>query len=137
MMKQALILTSGGMNKRIEFGISLLKRELEKAGYVIKRAVMTEEFHRYRQYEGEKIYVGYRGEDQFINWLEEQEVLLYHGPELRKEGFYLESCPGRLTVVVGADDTGAIYGCQELANRIGSAGSCPGIWRFMMRLSLN
>ncbi|HHX02529.1 MAG TPA: hypothetical protein GX739_07680 [Firmicutes bacterium] len=109
----------------MEFGISLLKRELEKAGYVIKRAVMTEEFHRYRQYEGEILYVGYRGEDQFINWLEEQEVLLYHGPELRKEGFYLESCPGRLTVVVGADDTGAIYGCQELANRIGSAGELP------------
>ena len=52
-------------------------------------------------------------------------MLLYHRPGFQKEGFYLASCPGRLTVVAGADDAGAVYGCQELAGRIGSEEGIP------------
>ncbi|MDI9418873.1 MAG: hypothetical protein QM399_01665 [Bacillota bacterium] len=124
-MKQVLIFTSGEQNKRIAFGIALLERELEKAGYTIEQRVITEEFHDYRRYGGEKIYVGLKGRDPFIAWCEEQEVLLYHRPGFQKEGFYLASCPGRLTVVAGADDAGAVYGCQELAGRIGSEEGIP------------
>jgi len=124
-MKQVQILTSGAASRRIEFGISLLEKELAKAGYSVSRGVISPEYHRYREIAGEKIYVGCRGRDRFITWLEEQEVLLYHGREPQQEGFCLESCPGRLTVVVGGDETGALYGCQELAGRIAGAGELP------------
>lgn len=124
-MKQALILTGGEVGRRIEFGISLLEQGLAQAGYDVRRETLIDQFHSYRGFDGDKIYVGCRGRDPFIAWLEEQEVLLYHGPEPGKEGFYLESCPGRLTVVVGGDDTGTVYGCRELAGRIAREGSLP------------
>lgn len=93
-MKQVLIFTSGEQNKRIAFGIALLERELEKAGYTIEQRVITEEFHDYRRYGGEKIYVGLKGRDPFIAWCEEQEVLLYHRPDSKKRGSIWQAARG-------------------------------------------
>lgn len=124
-MKRAVIITDTKKNKRIEFGVTYIKNELKNAGYEIERANLADEFAQYRQFDGDKIYVGYRSNDAFISWLENEELLLYHGPEPVKEGFYLETCPSRLTVVVGGDDVGAIYGCQELADRIREEGAIP------------
>jgi len=125
LMKRAVIITGNEQNKRIEFGISYILRALLNVGYDVERATLSEDYCQYRRFDGDKIYVGFRGQDNFISWLEEEELLLYHGPEPKKEGFYLETCPGGLTVVVGGNDVGALYGCLELAERIRKKGQVP------------
>mgnify|MGYP002407644786 FL=1 len=117
-MKTAIIITDRVRKKRIQFGMDRIQRELQDAGYTIERVELPERLEDYRQYSGDKIYIGERGTDPFLSWLERKELLLYHGPEPKKEGFYLETCPGRLTVVVGGSDTGTLYGCLELTSRI-------------------
>ena len=124
-MKQAVILTSAEKNKRIEFGITYLETALASAGYTIERGVLDQDYYRYRDFPGEKIYIGCRGTDPFTAWLEAEEILIYHGQEPQREGFYLTTCPGLLTAVVGGDDVGALYGCLELAERIEAAGGIP------------
>lgn len=124
-MKHAVIITDTEKNKRVEFGITYIVRELENAGYKIERACLAGKFDRYRELEGDKIYVGYCGDDAFLQWLKQEELLIYHGPEPGREGFYLETCPSRLTVVVGGDDVGTIYGCVELADRIRGNSEIP------------
>lgn len=124
-MKQVVIMTDVKQNKRIDFGVTQIVTKLEHAHYKVKQVCLTDEFATYCDIPGDKIYVGYRGDDEFLQWLEEQELLLYHGPQPQTEGFYLETCPSRLTVVVGGDDVGTIYGCLELANRIEQAGEIP------------
>ena len=124
LMKQALILTGGEVGRRIEFGISLLEQGLAQAGYDVRRETLMISSTATAVSTATRFTLAAEA-DPFIAWLEEQEVLLYHGPEPGKEGFYLESCPGRLTVVVGGDDTGTVYGCRELAGRIAREGSLP------------
>ena len=45
--------------------------------------------------------------------------------ELRREGFLISSMTGGSVVVVGADDTGVLYGCLELATRVRALKALP------------
>ncbi|MDO5423669.1 MAG: hypothetical protein Q4F41_08090 [Eubacteriales bacterium] len=124
-MEKITILTMQTENDRIQFGIRKLEQALANAGYDAHTEAWSKEAAEYRLIPGKKIYVGVRGEDSFLSWLEEQEVLLYHTKAPQGEGFYLESCPGKLTVVCGGSDTGALYGCMELADRVRESGELP------------
>jgi hypothetical protein len=44
---------------------------------------------------------------------------------LRPEGFAIDSRPGGETVITGDDDSGALYGCLELADRVEASGRLP------------
>jgi hypothetical protein len=45
--------------------------------------------------------------------------------ELKPEGFLLKSVPDGSLAIVGADDSGELYGCLELARRVKEAGKLP------------
>ncbi|MBB6735721.1 hypothetical protein [Cohnella zeiphila] len=102
---------------RVVYGAERLKRALAEQGYRVEERSGWSATN-YRQLRGPKIYIGNRAESALLRELEEQEVLLYHTPAPEGEGFYLASVPGRLTVVSGGGDSGALFGCLELAERI-------------------
>lgn len=110
---------------RMLHGVRLLREELEACGYMVEEKEGGWAWNRYRDTGIRKIYVGRRTCSELIKALEERDVLLYHTEEPVREGFYLSSCPGRLVVVSGGDDSGALYGCQELARRIRGEGGLP------------
>lgn len=124
-MKKITIFKNGKGSSRIEFGLERLEAALREAGYETVHADLPENSADYRKHEGEKLYVSVTGEDDFLGWLEENELLVYHTHAPRGEGFYIETCPAQLTVVCGGSDTGALYGCMELSERICREGSFP------------
>ena len=124
-MKKLTIFENGRGCARIGFGLERLEAALREAGYEAVYADLPENPADYRKYEGEKLYVAVAGEDEFLGWLEENELLVYHTHVPEGEGFYIETCPAQLTVVCGGNDTGALYGCMELSGRIRSQGGFP------------
>ena len=48
-----------------------------------------------------------------------------HAQELKPEGFAISCERGQVASVLGHDESGAIYGCLELAGRIAAAGKLP------------
>jgi len=48
------------------------------------------------------------------------------GGKLRPEGFHLNSLKKNTIEVIGADESGVLYGCLELAERIRKVGAIPG-----------
>ncbi|NLM11834.1 MAG: hypothetical protein GX213_13890 [Clostridiaceae bacterium] len=125
--KVTILLSRTGENhkKRILFGLKRIRQTLVQNGYELYQETLPENFAEYRNIEGEKIYVGIAEQDSFIAWLEENELLIYHSTKPGYEGMYLETIPARLTLVVGGDETGALYGLLELIDRIDEEGEIP------------
>lgn len=123
-MKTASIIREASCNKRIAFGLTYVEKSLRASGYELKYFT-EEEACQYRELPGAKIYVGDRTTSAFLQDLEEKELLLYHQPQPEGEGFYLSTVAGGLTVVSGGSDTGALYGCLELAERIDKERGIP------------
>lgn len=124
-MKQVTIIRNPQENKRIRLGLQYLEAVMREKGYTVKTEDGNGRPEDYRKLPGEKIYVGVREKDSFLAWLEENEILIYHSKAPCGEGFYLESCPGSLTVIAGGSDSGALYGCLELEERIREEGGIP------------
>lgn len=110
---------------RLLHGLELLAEGLRSSGYRTAAAGSEWTAHSYRERQGVKIYVGNREESGFIRTLEQQEVLIYHTKPPGKEGYYIATLPGNLIVVSGGNDTGALYGAQELAKLIRRTGRMP------------
>ncbi|MFD2114964.1 hypothetical protein ACFSTH_15030 [Paenibacillus yanchengensis] len=110
---------------RMLYGIELLQRKLTELGYMVQLRAGGWDGDGYRYSSERKIYVGRRYSSELINSLEEREVLLYHTSPPVQEGFYLTTCSGKLTVIVAEEDSGLLYGCQELVNIISEQGSLP------------
>lgn len=125
MQKKVYLILQEKENKRVAFGAEHLKNALKSAGYLVETMTEQELGQDFRRIPEEKIYVGIEGESAYLAMLEERELLLYntHAPE--QEGFYLGTCAGGLTVVVGGSATGALYGCLELRDRIRQEGGLP------------
>jgi hypothetical protein len=126
-MKSVTIGYAVSPSPRVQNGIQHLKLALQECGYEVREddTAGTWSWDRYRLLQGTKIFVGSRTEAAFLQELEERDVLLYHTTAPEKEGFYLASCPGDLTTVAGGNDSGVLYGCLELANRVREAGRLP------------
>lgn len=124
-MKKIYIIQGQDENKRISFAIEHLEKSLVKTGYTVHKMTDKELGNDYRTIKEEKIFVGDRKNSEFIQGLEEQDLLLYHTATPEGEGFYLASCAGKLTVVSGGSDTGVLYGCLELCERIEKEGAMP------------
>ena len=60
-----------------------------------------------------------------VQAMEAAELLLYHAGVPEGEAFQLETVAGGGIAVVGGSETGALYGCLELADRIREAGGLP------------
>ena len=123
-MKQITVIRDETGNKRIQFGLERIKDVLEKAGYSVEIRTL-EEYAEYREYPGEKVFAGIRSQSGFLNWLEQEELLLYHTEPPAEEGFYLSTIPPHLTVIAGTDPTGCLYGCLEWISRFRKAGEVP------------
>lgn len=117
MTKRVTILLSNGENPRIAFGCRKLQEQLVQTGYDVQ-ILSGYDIRQYRDIEGDKLYIGLLHQDSNIAWLQEEELLLFHTFREKSEGFYLATCPGSLTVVCGTDETGVLYGCMELRDRI-------------------
>lgn len=110
---------------RVEFGLQLLKQALQACGYDVQEQQEAWTWDGYRSVPEKKIFIANRCESELLAQLEERDVLLYHTEAPEKEGFYIASCPGSLTVVSGGSDSGALYGCQELVRQVIAAGRLP------------
>lgn len=124
-MEQITIIKNETCSVRIELGIQRITEALQHAGYAVAEEKMPENFEDYRNIPGKKLYAGVRKQDRFLQWLEENEILVFHTKEPEEEGFYIESCPARLTVISGGSETGALYGCMELKERVERMGEMP------------
>lgn len=124
-MEQITIIKNETCSVRIELGILRITEALQHAGYTVAEEKMPENFEDYRNIPGKKLYAGVQKQDRFLQWLEENEILVFHTKEPEEEGFYIESCPARLTVISGGSETGALYGCMELKERVERMGEMP------------
>ncbi|MFT3781368.1 MAG: hypothetical protein QM790_05070 [Nibricoccus sp.] len=75
-----------------------------------------------------KIFVGRQDEPAIRILVDSGAVVIGEG-ELRREGFLLV-CNTKVSAVIGADDSGVLYGCLELANRVQEAKTLPTDMRF-------
>lgn len=124
-MEQITIIKNETCSVRIELGILRITEALQHAGYTVAEEKMPENFEDYRNIPGKKLYAGVQKQDRFLQWMEENEILVFHTKEPEEEGFYIESCPARLTVISGGSETGALYGCMELKERVERMGEMP------------
>ena len=71
------------------------------------------------------VLVAVRGKSEAIRAMEEEERLLYHAGVPQGEAFQLETVAGGGVAVAGGGETGALYGCLSLAERIRAEGGLP------------
>jgi len=108
--KPISIVISPSSSPRIEFGVSKLSKALSEAGFAVKIS---------KQHNlpngGSWIYAG----------ISSDPVLKEKSSRSSKEGFNIYSIKERNIIIAGADASGALYGCMELADRIHSTGELP------------
>ena len=124
-MKKVFLISPAEPGKRIQLGMERLTGQLMASGYQTEHLALPKDYASYRNLDGDVIYVGTRDDDPFIAWLRAEDLLLFHTVKGEKEGFYIQTCPGKLTVICGWDETGALYGCMELCGRIKADGILP------------
>ena len=124
-MSKVYILIDENPGKRLSLGLQKIEKVLLECGINPVRKVFGEDLSSYRYFDSPQIYAGVKGSSTFIGYLEEKEILIYHTQEPKAEGFYMQTCPPELIVISGADDTGALYGCMELADKIKANKSLP------------
>jgi hypothetical protein len=121
---ESIVLASNAAS-RVEFGASKLVAALKAVG------IDSTVSHR--------IGVRAKGQTQIvISGRREREVLQLleaaqehpAGGAPAKEGFQLATCRANVIVVLGGDDSGALYGCVELAQRIRAEGKLPLVANF-------
>ncbi len=122
-MEQVTIMFAPG-NKRLALAAQRLAATLEAAGYQA-RIQPPADVESYRAIPGPKLHLGVRGQDALLDAMEANDLLIYHNGVPAREGFYIATCAGDLTVISGGDDTGALYGAVELCERIQASGAIP------------
>ena len=131
-MEQITIIKNETCSVRIELGIQRITEALQHAGYAVAEEKMPENFEDYRNIPGKKLYAGVRKQDRFLQWLEENEILIFHTKEPEEEGFYIESCPARLTVISGGSGDGSpvrLYGTEGESGTDGGDAGRDHLWR--------
>ena len=109
---------------RVQFGIDKLGSALKDAGYEV--AVSQEsQIPQSRPL----IVVGTLDKSPLIDSVTKSNFHTFEGSEIGSEGFLLEFV-NDVTLVTGCDDSGTLYGCMELADRIKKDGTLPKDFRF-------
>lgn len=123
-MKKIYIIKPENENKRITYGLTYLEEVMVSAGY---EAVYMEEkeYHSVIRPDAPSVFVADRTSCDWIIERENENELLYHTEAPVGEGFYIATLSGQRFVIVGGSDTGALYGCLELAERIEKENELP------------
>jgi hypothetical protein len=104
---------------RVQYGADRLADALKSAGYEVSTARSD------ATPSGRRVIVStLQNDDALRELLRSAKIDLKEGHPGR-EGFVLANCPGDVIAVAGADDSGALYGCLELARRVKEAGKLP------------
>lgn len=116
-MKKIYLVKPENENKRITYGLNYLEKVLFSAGY---EAVYMEEneYHSVVRPDAPSVYVADRTACDWILERENDNELLYHTEAPEGEGFYIVTLSGQRFCIIGGSDTGALYGCLELAERV-------------------
>src|SRR5690606_25811244 len=102
---------------RIRFGAEKLAASLKDAGYTAEISQKNR-----LPKAGRLIVIGEKGDDLLQNSISSWGLKI--SQPVKKEGFTIRSERNR-TIISGYDNSGALYGCMELADRVKTAGSLP------------
>ena len=111
--KNIKLVLAGEQGNKTKFGVEVLYKAIEKAGYGVT-------FCSYSKGEwGDKpIFIGKTSANHvFRN--------AFGGQKETAESFAILSKPDGGTIIAGADDAGILYGCMEMASRVGRTGKIP------------
>jgi len=114
------ILVDAKASPRVNFGVTRLVEAMCGVGLeakVVNGADVSGE--------GSLVVVGNVRKSTAVESLVKSGVLDLKGNPPGKEGFTLASCTAGIYAVVGGDDSGVLYGCGEMAERIRAAGQIP------------
>ena len=106
-------------NPRLRLGAEKIADAMERVGQAARIAVADE-----APRPGD-VLVAARGKSDALAAMEADERLLYHAGEPAGEAYQLETVAGGGVAVAGGGETGALYGCLDLAARIGAEGGLP------------
>lgn len=115
--KSVSVIISPSANNRIKFGAEKLSKALADAGYTVK-TILQKKVPAGSRY----IFIGNANEE-----LIKSVNVLNHVPAGKlpgKEGFSITSVNNNILISC-SDNSGALYGCMELADRIKAAGKLP------------
>jgi len=115
---------------RVHYGAEKLTSVLKSAGYEaeIAEAATAPQIR-------PLIVVGTLNKSHFIDLMIESDFGNINSIEIGSEGFVIESRNG-VTLIAGGDDSGTLYGCIKLADRIKKAGTLPEDFRFTDKPSM-
>ena len=123
-MKKIYLINPEIENKRISYGLDYLEKTLLSIGYEV--IYMEEkEYYSIIRPDAPSVFVADRTDCDWIIERENANELLYHTEAPVGEGFYIATLSGQRFVIVGGSDTGALYGCLELAERIEKENELP------------
>ena len=115
--KSLSLILSRAHHVRVQYGAEKLQKALTDVGYTVRILAQDK-----LPLTGNWIAVGEPGDK------------IYQPPagekKLKKEGFSIAPTSQHNIVITGADPSGALYGCLELAERVRSLGKLPGDIRF-------
>jgi len=113
------LLTPEDPAPRVAFGLELLAAALGSAGLTRETTPLGP-----TDTDALRIIVATRS-DERIRRLEDDEVLLYNTAPPEGQGYYLSRLPADIVVVTAIDDSGLLYGLQELAREVRREGRIP------------
>lgn len=112
------LVISNSANVRVQYGVQKLAGQLKAAGYttrILKLDKITES--------GNAIIVGLIGDPLIKQAFSEWHIRLTKAPE--KEGFAINSTVNHNILITGTDNSGALYGCLELADELKANHTLP------------
>ncbi len=124
-MDRVYLIRPDGENNRIRFGMDKVQESLVKAGYQVQEVSENAAACNLRQFDGPAVYAGTRSASKLIQDEEIKGELLYHTHAPEGEGFYIYTLPGQVFLIIGGSDTGTLYGCLELSERVEKDGTLP------------
>ncbi|WP_179413482.1 hypothetical protein HDF19_14600 [Mucilaginibacter sp. E4BP6] len=113
--KRVTVIFSGSAHARVKYGVQKLEQQLKGQGYVVTEKANLQNI-------GSTIIVGLLNDALVKKYYTKWHIHLSKLPG--KEGFAINGNSGNI-VIAGADNSGALYGCLELADELKLNHSLP------------
>lgn len=114
-VKRVNVVFSGTAHARVKYGVQKLEKQLKKQGYTVTEKANF-------QNNGNTIIVGLLNDPLIKKYYTKWHIHLNKQPG--KEGFAINSKTNNI-VIAGADNSGALYGCLDLADELRSNHTLP------------
>ncbi len=115
---------------RVHYGVDKLHAALSNAGYEVTVSAASQ-----RPQNEPSIVIGTFKKSPLIESMIQSGFDSLKSSEIGAEGFVIES-KTNVTIIVGGDDSGTLYGCMELAGRIKASGRLPKDYSFADKPSM-